>query len=51
MNDFVRFMDKIIDLFQMEFVMYGHSISFWDIFIWFLVVSTVISFIVNVLKN
>lgn len=51
MNDFIAFMQKILGLFQVKFTVYGHSISFWDVFIWCLVVSTVFGFIAHILSD
>lgn len=51
MNDFFLIVNKVIAFMRLDFVLYGFSFSFWDMFIWFMVTGFIISFIVNVLKS
>lgn len=51
MNGFIACMQKIMELMQYKFMVYGHSVSFWDVFIWCFVTSVLIAFIVNLLSD
>lgn len=48
MNDFIMLMGKVIALLKTEFILYGYSVSFWHVFVWIMVVSIVIAFLVSI---
>jgi len=44
-NTFTRIMAKILDIFKIDFTLYGFTFSFWDIFVYSLLLGIVVYFV------
>lgn len=51
MEEFTAIVTAVLDLFRHKFMLYGFSISYWDVLVWCLIAGIIISFIKGLLTG
>lgn len=51
MSEFGVFIDYVVNVFKIEFVLFGFSVSFWQALLFILVFAIVVYFVGGIIKN